>query len=134
MSRTVAVLATLALAACTPAATFPPPVTPVPGGDSAAAWTLETLPTDWHLGEDDPARPHPLRVVSPNAKADETEDGALVRRREQALYDRRAGEGGFTFVAFSGARWFSRTPVTLATPDRTILRYDVRATASFDDA
>lgn len=90
--------------------------------------------TDWHLGEDDPARPHPLRVVSPNAKAEETEDGALVRRREQALYDRRAGEGGFTFVAFSGARWFSRTPVTLATPDRTILRYDVRATASFDDA
>lgn len=52
MSRTVAVLATLALAACTPAASFPPPVTPVPGGDStAAAWTLETLPADWHLGD-----------------------------------------------------------------------------------
>lgn len=90
--------------------------------------------TEWHLGDDDAARPHPLRVASPNAKTDEGDDLALVRRREQALYDRRAGEGGFALVAFSGARWFSRTPVTLTTPDRTILRYDVRATASFDDA
>lgn len=90
--------------------------------------------TEWLLGEDDPARPHPLRVVSPNAKTDEAEDAALLRRREQTLYDRRASEGGFAFVAFSGARWFSRTPVSLTTPDRTILRYDVRATASFDDA
>lgn len=87
---------------------------------------------DWHLGDDDPSRPHPLRVTSPNTKAEDSEE--IVRRREQALYDRRAGEGGFAFVAFSGARWFSRTPVTLATPDRTILRYDVRASASFDDA
>jgi hypothetical protein len=90
--------------------------------------------TEWQLGDDDPARPHALRVVSPNAKTDEGDDLTLVRRREQTLYDRRAGEGGFVLVAFSGARWFSRTPVTLATPDRTILRYDVRATASFDDA
>lgn len=90
--------------------------------------------TEWHLGDDDPARPHALRVASPNAKTDEGEDVALVRRREQTLYDRRAGEGGFAFLAFSGARWFSRTPVTLATPDRTILRYDVRGTTSFDDA
>lgn len=90
--------------------------------------------TEWQLGDDEPARPHPLRVVSPNAKTEEAEDIALVRRREQALYDRRAADGGFAFVTFSGARWFSRTPVTLATPDRTILRYDVRAAASFDDA
>lgn len=91
--------------------------------------------TDWHLGDDDPARPHPLRVASPNAKLDdEPEDLALVRRREQTLFDRRAAEGGFVFVAFSGARWFSRTPVAITTPDRTLLRYDVRAAASFDDA
>jgi hypothetical protein len=90
--------------------------------------------SDWYLGDDDPARPHPLRVVSPNAKTDEEEDVALARRREQTLFDRRAGDGGFSFLTFSGARWFSRTPVALTTPDRTILRYDVRASASFDDA
>lgn len=89
---------------------------------------------DWYLGDDDPVRPHPLRVTSPNAKADEDDSQALVRRREQALFDRRAAEGGFCFLAFSGARWFSRSPVALTTPDRTILRYDVRATATFDDA
>lgn len=56
-SRSLALLTTVLLAACTPAATFPPPVTPVPTPDTtaapppAAAWTLETLPRDWHLGE-----------------------------------------------------------------------------------
>lgn len=89
---------------------------------------------DWVLGDDDPPRPHVLRVASPNAKLDEPEDVALVRRREQTLFDRRAGEGGFALVAISGARWFSRTQVALASPDRSILRYDVRAPASFDDA
>jgi hypothetical protein len=90
---------------------------------------------DWFLGDDDPARPHALRVVSPNAKLPgERDDAALVRRREQALFDRRASEGGFVVVAFSGARWFSRTPVLLTAPDRTVLRHDTRAAASFDDA
>src|SRR4029079_609546 len=28
---------------------------------------------DWILSDDDPARPHPLRIVSPNAKIDEPE-------------------------------------------------------------
>jgi hypothetical protein len=73
--------------------------------------------------------------VSPNAKLEgERDDAALLRRREQALFDRRAGEGGFVLAAFSGARWFSRTAVLLTSPDRSVLRYDVRATASFDDA
>ena len=58
----------------------------------------------------------------------------LALRREQALFDRRAAEGGFALVAFSAARWFSRAPVILSAPDRTLLRYDVRAAASFDDA
>lgn len=90
--------------------------------------------TDWFLSDDDPERPHPLRVASPNAALDEREEAALLRRREQTLFDRRAAEGGFVFVAFSGARWFSKMPVLLTTPDRSILRYDVRASASFDDA
>jgi len=89
---------------------------------------------DWLLGDDDPARPHPLCVASPNARLDERDDEALLRRREQALFDRRAGERGFVLVSLSGARWFSRTPVLLTTPERTLLRYDVRAGASFDDA
>jgi hypothetical protein len=90
---------------------------------------------DWFLGDDDPVRPHPLRVVSPNAKLPgERDDTALLRRREQALFDRRAGEGGFVLVAFSGARWFSRTPVLLTTPDRTVLRHDARVSIAFDDA
>lgn len=56
-------VATLALGACAPAATFPPPVTPVPVGTDTVVivapaanapgrgYTLETLPPDWHLGE-----------------------------------------------------------------------------------
>lgn len=90
--------------------------------------------TEWHLGDDDSARPHPLRVASPNARLDERDDEALLRRREQTLFDRRASERGFVMVAISGARWFSRTAVMLTSPERTLLRYDVRATASFDDA
>ncbi len=89
---------------------------------------------DWVLGDDDTARPHPLRVASPNAVLDEREDAALIRRREQTLFDRKASEGGFVFVAFSGARWFSKMPVLLTTPERSILRYDLRGGACFDDA
>ncbi len=89
--------------------------------------------TEWMLGDDEPERPHALRVASPNAQLGDDE-GAL-RRREQALFDKRAQDrGGYAFAAFSGARWFSRTPVLLATPERTVIRYDVRAPHSFDDA
>jgi hypothetical protein len=90
--------------------------------------------TEWVLGDDDPGRPHPLRITSPNAKTEEDEEVALLRRREQTLFERRAGEGGFVVVAFSSARWFSRSPTLLTAPDRTVCRYDVRASASFDDA
>ncbi len=92
--------------------------------------------TEWDLGDDDLARPHPLVVASPAAVLEgETPDLAMLRRREQAIFDKKAQEaGGFVFVAFSGARWFSRTPNMLTTPDRTVLRYDVRASTSFDDA
>ena len=91
--------------------------------------------TEWLLGEDDPERPHPLVVSSPSAVLDgETAEAAGNRRREQALFDRRAqGDGGFVFVCFSGARWFSRAANMLSVPERSVLRYDVRHAASFDD-
>jgi hypothetical protein len=90
---------------------------------------------EWLLGEDDPERPHPLVVTSPTAVLDgEPPEIAAVRRREQTLFDRRAQhDGGFVFVSFSGARWFSRAANTLSVPERSILRYDVRAPSSFDD-
>lgn len=90
---------------------------------------------EWILGDDDPERPHALRVASPNARLDEPDDVALMARREQAFFDKKAQEGrGFSCVVLSGARWFSRTSVLLTTPERSILRYDVRANATFDDA
>lgn len=105
----------------------------------AALAALEETPpsvvTEWLLGDDDPERPHPLVVASPSAVlAGETPEAAIARRREQSLFERRAqSEGGFVFVGFSGARWFSRTTNMLTTPERTILRYDVRHPATFDD-
>jgi hypothetical protein len=91
--------------------------------------------TDWLLGDDDPERPHALVVTSPSAVLDgETPELAATRRREQAIFERRAqAEGGHVFVAFSGARWFSRSANMLTTPDRTLLRWDVRQAATFDD-
>lgn len=58
-SRFLVLFATVGIAACAPAATFPPPVTPErPAADTAVAtpapaprYTLETLPRDWHLRE-----------------------------------------------------------------------------------
>lgn len=103
---------------------------PAPGPDLPPPFVV----ADYVLGLDDPSRPHPLRVTGPNAKLlNEREDIAVLRRREQSLFDRRAAEGGFVVATFSGARWFSRTSMMLTTPDRTILRHDVRATVSFDD-
>ncbi len=90
--------------------------------------------TEWLLGDDDPERPHPLVVCSPNTPIAEGDGVALLRRREQALFDRKAQQRGHVLVTVSGARWFSRTPVLLTTPERTVARYDVRASASFDDA
>lgn len=89
--------------------------------------------TEWSLGAEDPARPHPLRVASPNAALGEAEDVAMLRRREQSLFERRAGEGGFALVAFSGGRWFSRAPIVLGGAERAMGRHDPRVVASFDD-
>jgi hypothetical protein len=89
---------------------------------------------DWMLGDDDPARPHPLRSASPNAVLEESEEEALLRRREQALFDRRAHEGGFVLVGFSAARTMTRSPVAYGASDRVAtFRYDARTPVVFDD-
>jgi len=89
---------------------------------------------DWALGQDEPARPHPLSVVSPNARLSQNDELEGLRRREQALFDRLANEGGFAFLPIASARWFSRQPIAFSAPARTIARYDVRASAGLDDA
>ena len=87
----------------------------------------------WHLGQDDPSRPHPLEVSTPGGSP--TSDEAALQRREQALYDRRAREqGGFVFLMFPANRWFSRQAVSMHAPQRTMMRYDVRSTTAFDQA
>lgn len=99
--------------------------------NGAPPWSL----TEWTLGDDETARPHPLRIATPGLLLErETEEQALPRRREQTLYERRAAEHGFAFVAIPGCRWFSRTPLTLSGPDRALLKHDVRVGTSFEDA
>src|SRR6478609_8593702 len=81
---------------------------------------------DWALGQDEPLRPHPLSIVSPNAR--------LSVSDEQAAFDRLAAEGGFAFLTIPSTRWFSRQPIAFSAPARTVARYDVRAAAATDDA
>lgn len=121
-----------ALSLTRPGHALPPLPASVGRSGEGPSWVA----TDWLLGDDDPERPHPLVVASPSALlTGESAEAATARRREQALFDRRAQhEGGHVFVSFSGARWFSRVPNMLTVPERTILRYDVRQpNASFDD-
>jgi len=99
----------------------------------------ESAPTpfaacDWLLGPDEPQRPHPLSVVSPNARLNVNDEQEALRRREQALFDRLATEGGFAFLSIPSTRWFSRQPISLSAPARTVARYDVRSPASTEDA
>lgn len=93
----------------------------------------------WHLGEDEPSRPHPLLVSTPGSSSSllgpTSDDEGALQRREQAMFDRRARErGGFVFLLFPANRWFSRQAVSLHAPSRSIMRYDVRSTTSFDQA
>jgi hypothetical protein len=97
---------------------------------SAIAWAA----ADWLLGQDDPERPHALRVASPNVKLAGPEDAELSRRREQALFDRVASEGGFAFLSIAATRWFSRQPIAISSPSRGVARYDVKQPMSLDDA
>ena len=89
---------------------------------------------DWTLGQDEPARPHPLSVASPNARLSLNDEIESMRRREQTLFDRLANDGGFAFLPIPSTRWFSRQPIAFSAPARTVARYDVRAAASVDDA
>lgn len=97
---------------------------------SASAWAA----TDWLLGQDDPERPHPLRVTSPNVKPVGNDEQESTRRREQALFERVAGEGGFAFLSIATTRWFSRQPIAISAPQRSVARYDVKQAAGLDDA
>lgn len=95
-----------------------------------AAWVA----ADWYLGQDDPERPHALRVASPNVKLAGPDDVEMTRRREQALFDRVASEGGFAFLSIAATRWFSRQPIAISAPSRGVARYDVKQPAGLDDA
>ncbi len=99
---------------------------PAPAGPTAFAIA------DWSLGQDDPERPHALRLATPGARvfADEPREG--LRRREQVLFDRAAREGGFVLVTLPSARWFSRQPLGFGAV-RTLGQYDVRAAQNLDD-
>lgn len=108
----------------------PRPDAPRVSDGAVTAWAA----ADWLLGQDDPERPHPLRVASPNAKLPGSEPQELTRRREQALFDRVAAEGGFAFLSIGATRWFSRQPLTISAPSRSIARYDVKLGAGLDDA
>ncbi|HEY6080636.1 MAG TPA: hypothetical protein VIW29_17600 [Polyangiaceae bacterium] len=103
---------------------------PRPSDGTAAAWAV----ADWQLGQDDPERPHALRVASPNVKLGGPEELELTRRREQALFDRVAGEGGFAFLSIAATRWFSKQPIAISAPSRGVARYDVKQPAGLDDA
>jgi hypothetical protein len=111
------------------------PGSAIPPRPRAGASSPSFVVADWVLGDDDPARPHVLRVASPNAVLEEREDEALVRRREQALFDRRATEGGHVLIGFSATRRVTRAPAPLGPSDRAgVLRYDPRALVGFDEA
>lgn len=87
----------------------------------------------WSLGMDDPERPHPLVIASPGATALPAHDAELVRRREQALFDKAAQGGGFALLSIPAARWFSRQPIAFSAPLRTVARYDPKGPLSAEE-
>ncbi|MFZ5894547.1 MAG: hypothetical protein ACOY0T_26020 [Myxococcota bacterium] len=104
------------------------------GRADAASGAPPHVGCEWLLGADDPARPHPLTVASPNVRFFGEEDQEALRRREQVHYDRVAQEGGFVFLGIPATRWFSRQPIVISAPARSVARYDVRSPLSLDDA
>lgn len=92
---------------------------------------------EWLLGRDDAERPHPLVVSTPSAAPASLrgdDEATQLRRREQALFERRAKDGGFVFMTLPTIRWFSRQPMAVHAPTRTVAHYDVRTTVNLDDA
>ena len=100
--------------------------------------TAATATCEWQLGRDDPERPHPLVISTPTqalAQVRPGEDEAhAMRRREQALFERKAKDGGFVFMTLPTIRWFSRQPMAVHAPSRTVAHYDLRTTVNLDDA
>lgn len=87
----------------------------------------------WSLGQEEPNRPHPLVVT--NAAAQQLSSIESGLRREQALYDRKAGQGGFALVMIPAHRRFGQSPIYLGDPGRSMQVYDPRAgTALLDPA
>jgi hypothetical protein len=87
---------------------------------------------EWLTGMDQPDRTTPVALASPAPS-----ELALVdtdQRRDASFVDRLAKSGGFVFLCFSALRWFSKTPLALTSPARTIARYDVREYRPLDDA
>jgi len=108
-----------------------------PGYAVALAPAVEGSPlvvTEWSLGADDTERPHALRIATPTGRVDADEHAEAMRRREQAHFDRVTKDGGFVLVSIPSTRWFSRQPISMSAPARTIGRYDVRAPAVLEDA
>ena len=88
---------------------------------------------EYRLGQDDPERPHVLIVASPNVRVCTDDNAEMLRRREQALFDRVARESGFVFVAIGSHRWFSRQPVALIGSGRSAARYELRSSITGED-
>lgn len=89
---------------------------------------------EYWLGQDDAERPHTLRVGTPGARLGHSDEEEAFRRREQALFDKRAASGGFAFLLLPANRFFSRQPLAISAPARTVARYDVRGPSSVDEA
>lgn len=92
-----------------------------------------TVVADWALGQDDPERPHVLRLATPGTRVFLDDREESVRRREQVLFDKIAREQGFAWATLPGHRWFSRQPISLNAPSRPLGAYDVRSASLFDE-
>jgi hypothetical protein len=103
------------------------------GGYSGEAGDPPRAVCEWWLGADDPDRPHPLVVATPGARVESADEAELFRRREQTLFEKNAQAGGFACLLLPAQRWFSRQPVSISAPLRTIARHDVRAQSSLED-
>ncbi|MDX2052606.1 MAG: hypothetical protein SFV15_09465 [Polyangiaceae bacterium] len=94
---------------------------------------LPSAVTYWSLGQDDRERQHPLCLASPSTRVCADDVQEVARRREQTVFDRVAKEGGFAYLAIPSSRWFSAQPLALNAPLRTLARYDVRGSLSFEE-
>jgi hypothetical protein len=114
------------------AATRPGHVVALPATNGERDEPAHVIAT-YALGQDDPERPHSLVLATPTGRAFADDAKETLRRREQAVFERVAREGGFVFASLPNHRWFSRQALSLITPGRTLARYDVRAPLSLED-